>query len=212
MLLFLVLNFYLYGNTAPMKTVTLFFLLIVSTTGYSQNTVDVLPIDIQIKTAVLPAPEEDKLGAMVYGYNAQGELVVLREGSNNLVCIGDNPNKEGISVSCYSKRLEPFMARGRALNREGKSQVERMKIRGDEVASGQLVMPKEPSMLYIYFGSDEDYNKETGALANGRFRYVIYTPFATAESTGLPIKPHAPGMPWLMDPGTHRAHIMVGPF
>lgn len=195
-----------------MKTVSIVLLFFVYIAGFSQDNMAILPNDIQIKTAVLPAPEEDKAGAMVYGYNAQGELVVLREGTNNLVCIGDNPNKEGISVSCYSKRLEPFMARGRELNSEGKSQAERMKIRGDEVASGQLVMPKEPSMLYIYFGSDEDYNKETGVLANGRYRYVIYTPFATAESTGLPIKPHAPGMPWLMDPGTHRAHIMVGPF
>jgi hypothetical protein len=206
------MNFYLYRKTIPMRTVPIFLLLFVCTAGYSQNKMDVLPEDIQIKTAVLPAPEDDKEGAMVYGYNAQGELVVLREGSNNLVCIGDNPSKDGISVSCYSKRLEPFMARGRALNSQGKSQEERMKLRGEEVASGKLVMPKEPSMLYIYFGSDEDYNKETGALANGSFRYVIYTPFATAESTGLPTKPHAPGMPWLMDPGTHRAHIMVGPF
>jgi hypothetical protein len=206
------MNFYLYRKTIPMRTVPIFLLLFVCTAGYSQNKMDVLPEDIQIKTAVLPAPEDDKEGAMVYGYNAQGELVVLREGSNNLVCIGDNPSKDGISVSCYSKRLEPFMARGRALNSQGKSQEERMKIRGEEVASGKLVMPKEPSMLYIYFGSDEDYNKETGALANGSFRYVIYTPFATAESTGVPTTRDAPGMPWLMDPGTHRAHIMVGPF
>ena len=34
---------------------------------------------------------------------------------------------------------------------------------------------------------------------------------ATAETTGLPTKPHVKGMPWIMDPGTHRAHIMVGP-
>jgi len=42
-------------------------------------------------------------------------------------------------------------------------------------------------------------------------RYVIYIPFATAESTGLPLAPSAPGMPWIMDPGTHRAHIMINP-
>ena len=47
---------------------------------------------------------------------------------------------------------------------------------------------------------------------DGQYRYVIYTPFATTESTGLPSKPHAKGMPWLMDPGTYSAHIMVGPF
>ncbi len=167
---------------------------------------------VQIKTAVLPAPKADKDGAMVYGYDKSGNFSVLRKGTNNLVCIGDNPAKEGISVSCYSKKLEPFMARGRELSAEGKDFKEKRKIRGAEVASGKIPMPKEPSMTYIYFGKDEDYDKTTGDFKNGQFRYVIYTPFATPESTGLPIKPHAKGMPWLMDPGTHRAHIMIGPF
>lgn len=171
-----------------------------------------LPKEVQIKTAVLPAPEKDRDGAMVYGYNEAGELVVLREGNNNLVCIGDDPEKEGISVSCYSKKLEPFMARGRELTAEGKDFNEKREIRGKEIAAGTLYMPREPSMLYVFYGKQENYNPETGELQDGKFRYVIYTPFATTESTGLPDKPHAPGMPWLMDPGTHRAHIMVGPF
>lgn len=187
--------------------------LLVSFGVVSQTKTDgVLPKDIQIKTAVLPAPEEDKNGAMVYGYDKDGALVVLREGNNNLVCIADNPNKEGISVACYSKKLEPFMSRGRELSAQGLDFDQRFKIRGEEVASGKLQMPDTPSMMYIYFGKDENYNPSTGELKEGKFRYVIYTPFATTESTGLPDKPHAPGMPWLMDPGTHRAHIMVGPF
>lgn len=173
---------------------------------------DILPKEIQIQTAVLPAPDEDKDGAKVYGYNVEGEFIVLREGANNLICLADNPNKEGISVSCYSKKLEPFMARGRELAAEGKNYKEKREIRGAEVASGKIQMPKEPSMTYIYFGSETTYNKSTGELGDGQFRYVIYTPFATTESTGLPSKPHAKGMPWLMDPGTFRAHIMVGPF
>ena len=178
----------------------------------AQESVEILPSEIQIKTAVLPAPEEEKDGAMVYGYNEEGEFVVLREGTNNLVCIGDDPNKEGISVSCYSKKLEPFMARGRELSAEGKDFNEKREIRGSEVASGKIPMPRAPSMTYIFFGTEANYDKTTGALKDGQFRYVIYTPFATPEETGLPIKPHAKGMPWLMDPGTHRAHIMVGPF
>ncbi len=173
---------------------------------------NVLPPEIQIKTAVLPAPDEEKDEAMVYGYSQDGILVVLREGKNNLVCLADDPNKEGISISCYSKKLDPFMARGRELSLEGKDVKEKRAIRAEEVASGKLKMPSEPSMMYIYYGKDEDYNSTTGELKNGKFRYVIYTPFATTESTGLPDKPHAKGMPWLMDPGTHRAHIMVGPF
>jgi len=51
----------------------------------------------------------------------------------------------------------------------------------------------------------------TGEVQDGYQRSVIYIPYATAESTGLPTKPIAPGMPWIMDPGTHRAHIMIDP-
>jgi len=171
-----------------------------------------LPADVQIKTAVLPLPEADRDGAMVYGYDNEGQLILLREGTNNMVCLGDDPEKEGISVSCYSRKLEPFMARGRALSAEGKDFKEKREIRGKEIAEGSLKIPREPSMMYVYFGKQENYNSETGELKDGKFRYVIYIPFATTESTGLPDKPHAPGMPWLMDPGTHRAHIMVGPF
>ena len=196
-----------------MKLKLIAFLFVIPLLGYTQEReLVILSPEVQIKTAVLPAPEEDKDGAMVYGFNEDGMFVVLREGSNNLVCLADDPNKEGISVSCYSKKLEPFMARGRQLTAEGKDAKEKREIRGQEVASGKLMMPSEPSMMYIYFGEDKNYNPQTGELEDGNFRYVIYTPFATTESTGLPDKPHAKGMPWLMDPGTHRAHIMVGPF
>lgn len=167
--------------------------------------------DIQIKTALLPVPERDNSNTMVYGYDAAGKLVVLKEGTSNLVCLSDDPNTDGISVSCYSKKLEPFMKRGRELKAQGKDVMEIREIRGKEVEEGKLTMPKEPSMMYVYYGSEDDYDTNTGELENGKFRYVIYIPYATTESTGLPDKPHAKGMPWLMDPGTHRAHIMVGP-
>jgi len=191
--------------------ISFFFLFIISL-GAQEGQLEILPTEIQINTAVLPAPKEDKADAMVYGYDKQGKLVVLRKGTNNLVCLCDDPSKKGISVSCYSKKLEPFMARGRELTAQGKNFKEKREIRGEEIASGKIIMPKEPSMMYIFYGTDENYDKTTGILKDGKFRYVIYTPFATTESTGLPSKPHAPGMPWLMDPGTHRAHIMVGPF
>jgi len=196
-----------------MKKVFLGLLLFMVWPTVAQETkIDILPPEIQIKTAVLPVPEKERDAAMVYGYDGDGELVVLRKGTNNLVCIADNPSKKGINVACYSKKMEPFMARGRELSAKGLSGEEREKIREKEVATGKLKMPKEPSMMYVYYGKEEDYDTKTGELQNAEFRYVIYTPFATTESTGLPDKPHAPGMPWLMDPGTHRAHIMVGPF
>ena len=172
--------------------------------------VDVMPEDIQIKTALLAAPEGKKEAAMVYGYDEDGKIIVLREGTNDLVCMADNPHNKGIQVSCYFKELDPFMKRGRDLKAAGKSTKELLEIRSAEIAEGTIKMP-DAGMLYVYFGTEETYDKTKATLGDGQFRYVVYTPFATAESTGLPLKPHAKGMPWLMDPGTPRAHIMIGP-
>jgi hypothetical protein len=84
-------------------------------------------------------------------------------------------------------------------------------IREKEAKSGKLKMPKNPSALYVYSSQDGQFNAETGEVTKGYLRYVIYIPYATAETTGLPLAPSAPGMPWIMDPGTHRAHIMINP-
>ena len=167
--------------------------------------------EIQIKMAGLAAPEEDRANITVYGYDKEGKVVLLKEGSNNLVCIADDPGMNGISVSCYNKKLEPFMSRGRELKTEGKDMMERRAIRQKEVESGKLKMPDAPSMTYILTGKEANLNRETGELKDAKLRYVIYMPYATTEETGLPDKPHTPGMPWLMDPGTHRAQIMITP-
>ena len=47
-------------------------------------------------------------------------------------------------------------------------------------------------------------------MTGARPLYVVYIPFATAESTGLSATP-APGTPWIMFPGTPKAHIMFVP-
>lgn len=179
--------------------------------GVTAQQTEILPTEIQIKTATLAAPEEDRNGAMVYGYDESGKMIVLRKGTNNLVCLADDPSRKGISVSCYSKKLDPFMARGRELQAEGKEMMEIRETRRQEAEAGSLELPDSPSMTYILSGDEENYNKKTGELKDWHMRYVIYMPYATTEETGLPDKPHLPGMPWLMDPGTHRAHIMITP-
>ena len=80
-----------------------------------------------------------------------------------------------------------------------------------ESKAGKLKMPSQPATLYVYSAPDEKFNASTGEVLDGYLRYVIYIPYATAESTGLPLKPDFAGQPWIMDPGTHRAHIMISP-
>ncbi|WP_417558540.1 hypothetical protein [Mesoflavibacter zeaxanthinifaciens] len=79
-----------------MKKLMIVFILAVAFSTFAQN--KILPKDIQIKTAVLAAPEMYRDGATVLGYNQEGKLVTLREGNNGMVCLADDPNKEGINV------------------------------------------------------------------------------------------------------------------
>jgi len=189
------------------QALTFIFVLVGAQLVWSQ----IPTVEIQIKVAVLAAPEDKRAGATVYGYDAKGKFIMLRKGTNELICLADDPNQEGLHVSCYHQDLEPFMARGRELKAAGKTFQEIFAIREAEAKSGKLVMPKQASNLQVFSAPAEAYNAVTGEVTNGKFRYVVYIPWATAASTGLPTKPEAPGMPWIMDPGTHRAHIMIDP-
>jgi hypothetical protein len=73
----------------------------------------------QIAAAVLAAPKDMRSGAAVLGYNDKGELVTLRKGENDLICLASDPKAKAYSVACYHKDLEPYMARGRELIAQG---------------------------------------------------------------------------------------------
>ena len=163
-----------------------------------------------IATALMAAPEESRAEAKVIGYNMAGEFVTFREGSNEFIVLVDNPKQDGFNAACYHKNLEPFMARGRALRAEGKNMQEVFAIREAEMKSGKLNIPSG-STLHIYFGKNTTYDPETSKVDGAKLRYVVYMPWATSASTGLPKSPIAPNHPWIMNPGTHRAHIMISP-
>lgn len=166
---------------------------------------------IQIKLALLAAPPEKRDSCTVYGYDANKQLVVLKKGTNELICVADNPDDPNFSVACYNKNLEPLMESGRVLRKKGITGEQLTKERAKEVKKGILKMPNGPSTLYVYSADDKDVDRTTGEVKKGYMRYVIYIPFATASSTGLPLKESAPGMPWIMDPGTFKAHVMINP-
>jgi hypothetical protein len=164
-----------------------------------------------IATALMAAPKESREGCKVIGYNMAGEFVTLREGNNEFIVLADDPNRDGFSAAAYHKDLEPFMARGRELKAEGKSRQEIFDIREEEIRSGKLQMGPPGSTLHIYFGPNAQYDPETFNVDGAIYRYVVYIPFATSETTGLPEEPISNNHPWIMDPGTHKAHIMISP-
>lgn len=168
---------------------------------------DIPDAEWQIRTALMAVPEDYREGARVLGYAQDGKLTTLKEGTNAYIALADDPSNPNFSTAAYHKELEPFMARGRALKTEGKSFEEIFEIRESEVRSGKLHMP-DKATLCVFSGT---VNSETGEIENPYVRYVFYMPFATGETTGLPTTPTPPGHAWLMDPGTHRAHIMITP-
>jgi hypothetical protein len=100
------------------------------------------------------------------------------------------------------------MARGRELLGEKITGAKRNEIRFKEVEDGKVKMPREPRTLYVLTGSG--FNAATNTVENSYLRWVIYIPFATPQSTGLSTKA-SESAPWLMNPGTAGAHIMISP-
>ena len=189
-----------------MKLTLMFAMVVLASTA---TAADVPPTQVQIAGAVLAAPAELREGAAVLGYDAQrGGLVRLREGKNELICLATDPAKTAFNVACYHKDLEPFMARGRELLAQKVTGAKRNQIRFKEVEDGKLPMPKEPRTLYVLTGTSFDV--ASGKVQDPYLRWVIYVPFATAQSTGLSTEA-SESAPWLMSAGTAGAHIMINP-
>ncbi len=163
---------------------------------------------VQIAAAVLAAPDSMRADATVLGWTSDGQVVTLRSGTGPLICLADDPRDEYWSVACYHRSLEPFMARGRELVRQGITGKEREQTRWNEIRDGKLKMPYG-AILYVLGG--KGYDAATGTVDQPHLRWVIYTPGATSASTGLPTKARGPGEPWLMFEGTPGAHIMIAP-
>jgi hypothetical protein len=165
----------------------------------------------QIALAVLPLPMQFRANATVLGYDASGALVPLRRGTGEMICLATDPKLAQFHVACYHKSLEPFMLRGRQLRAGGMKKDEQVdSARFAEIKAGTLKMPSRGA-LWTLSGpmSAVDTSADTVGTAV-RPLYVVYLPYATAATTGLPDTP-IPGMPWLMDPGTAKAHIMIVP-
>jgi hypothetical protein len=168
---------------------------------------DVDPVT-RIDAAILALPEPLRAGAHVLGLSEDAELVTLREGSNRMICLADDPGNRRFHVACYHDSLEPFMARGRELRREGHDREEVASIRRSEIESGSLAFPSGPVALYSLTGDYESIVIDDDVVRGATRLHVVYLPYATLEDTGLPAR--APqGQPWLMDPGEPWAHMMM---
>jgi len=164
----------------------------------------------QIAAAVLPLPDSMRAGAAVLGYR-DGRLTQIRAGTNDMICLTDDPAVKGFHASCYFKTLEPFMARGRALRATGVTEREAIdSARMADIKAGRLVMAEAGAGLYQVFSDDEAADPAAGPPPGGRSLFIVYLPYATQASTGIATQP-ATNRPWLMFPGKPWAHVMINP-
>jgi hypothetical protein len=162
-------------------------------------------------TSLLAAPPALRGGATVLGQGGAPRsadvLTTLRAGDGPLVCLADDPAEEGFEVSCYHRDLDPFMALGRVLRAEGADRTRVMEARYAALEAGEIRMPPV-AVLYSLSAPTAPAPEDPARPAGARRLVVVYLPYATAESTGLPTAPDG-AEPWLMLPGTPWAHIMI---
>ena len=165
----------------------------------------------QVAAAVLPLPREFRASALVMGYHAGSpRLVVLRQGAGPFTCLAANPQLKQFHVACYHASMEAFMERGRALRASGVKGDQVDSVRFAEVRSGKLAMPSQPAALYSLTGPSAPAAGSDALAAGTRALYVVYIPGASAATTGISAVPQKDA-PWMMYPGTPKAHIMFVP-
>ena len=136
------------------------------------------------------------------GYDSSGALGVLRKGSNEVNCLADNPKERGILggvLSQGSRAVHGSWPRTDTAGLRGRE--ERHRIRWKDVDEGRVAMPRGARMLYVLTGKGYDATRDE--VDEPYLRWVIYTPYATPESSGISASPG--DSPWLMFPGTAGA-------
>jgi hypothetical protein len=157
----------------------------------------------EISQATLPLPEDLRAAATVYKYDAKtGDRIVLRKGTNFVECI---PRADDGFTWCYntvSAARRDFSAK---LHAQGKTDKEIQAIVAEAVKAGTFPETPFGTMSYRLYGKKDRI----------QLLWVLSVPGATPESIGVSEGSQrdqaigGDGRPWLMLPGTPRAHIMI---
>lgn len=144
-----------------------------------------------IESAVSAAPAHIAKDAKVITFDAQGQPVTLREGSNDFTCMADNPATPGNDPMC--------------LDKPG------MEWANSWMSKAEKPANEEPGLAYMLKGGSDisatdPWATETKNFINSPPHIMILWNFDA--KTGLPTKPQKTGT-WIMWSGTPYAHLMV---
>jgi hypothetical protein len=156
-----------------------------------------------IAQATLPLPEDLRAGAAVYTYDkSTGARKALRPGTNFVECM---PRGDDGFTWCYNKVTAPRRDLQAKLHAEGKSDKEVLDAVAAATAAGTIKPTPFGTVSYRLYGKKDRI----------QLLWVMSVPNATPESIGVSEGSQrdealkGQGVPWLMLPGTDRAHIMI---
>ena len=154
-----------------------------------------------IDRAVLAAPANARNAAMVVKWAADGTRVVVRPGTNGLVCWDQSvwPGQRPFSAHCTSVGTLPRVEQNREFFYKAGNAADAEKLVQAAERDKTRKVPEFGAGYYGMVGNDQ---------ATVRAHVTIAVPFATTETLKLPSKPTASGA-WIMDAGTSAAHLMV---
>lgn len=160
-------------------------------------------VDDLIAEAVRPLPEDLRAEATVYHYDAAGDRVVLRQGSNQVECVPKNPETGFIrcNATSNSARMD-YQAKLSAQGLSGDALSEAMI---DAVNEGIINDEVFGSIRYrLYEGDDRI-----------KLLWIVQVPYGMSSDLGMPTESQrdsslaGSGRPWMMREGTANAHVMI---
>ena len=155
-----------------------------------------------IDRALLGAPAGMvRQNASVVKWGPDGKRVVIKQGTNDLVCWDQSvwPGQLPFSVHCTSSKSMDRVDQNRAMYYQYMTREAAEKAIKELETSGKRVLPEYGAGHYGLQGKDQ---------ASARSHVTIAVPNATAASLKIPDKPSTSGI-WLMDSGTTGAHLMI---
>jgi hypothetical protein len=167
-----------------------------ASTAYAQTDQEI------IDRALLGAPAGMvRQNASVAKWGADGKRVVIKQGTNDLVCWDQSawPGQLPFSVHCTSSKSMERVDQNREFYYQYKTREAAEKAIKEAETAGKRVLPEYGAGHYGLQGKDQE---------TARPHVTIAVPNATEASLKIPAKPSTSGM-WLMDAGTTGAHIMI---
>lgn len=169
----------------------------------------VLPAQ-DVAGALLPLPHALRAGAGVVRLDDQKQPLVIRSGTNGMICIADIPADDQFDVRCYHEALIQVVYRAF----QHGYRVAGPKVAA-EIQAGTLALSRAPTAGYRCLGPARGYDGATGRLdPEVECWQSVHFPFLTAAEIGLPDEAEVPeerrrDTPYVMAGGGYWSHVMI---